>query len=549
MVVMGAAGSADLEFPMSSPLDPLPSRKSLILASALVATLVSTSSAALLDGVIPGPLDRVPVPRPANLAEFVKDEQAATLLGKALFWDQQVGSDGRQACASCHHAAGADPRFVNQMNPGPDGVLQNVRAGGRLRPTNFPILTDDVVGSGGVVDKAFVGLSSGRVDRGIQTPNPVFGTHQQVTGRNTPSAINAIFNATSFWDGRASNTFNGKNPSGAASTMLQVQADGSVVLVPVALQNSSAASQADGPPNSDVEMAWAGRTFSDLGKKMLHLRPLGTQAVHPDDSLLGSVRNPAGNGLDVTYAQLISDAFLNSWWDSDVIIDRSGAVIGRGTPNGLDQFSLMEANFSLFWGLAIQLYEATLVSSDSPFDRFARGDLSAMTANQRVGLDLFLQMDCDECHGGSEFTNASVNATDDGAFNFIGVDPLSEDPGNANGEFKTPTLRNVELTGPYFHNGKYLTLREVIDFYNRGGDVRNNKIAPMGLTPAQRDSIVEFLLALTDDRVRFERAPFDHPSLNPANRPALPAVGALGSPAPLRTFLGVSPFNPGPQPR
>src|SRR6202000_3429289 len=58
------------------------------------------------------------VPLPPNLADFVKDKQTAIRLGKALFWDMQVGSDGVQACASCHFRAGADPRSKNQLSPG-----------------------------------------------------------------------------------------------------------------------------------------------------------------------------------------------------------------------------------------------------------------------------------------------------------------------------------------------------------------------------------------------------------------------------------------------
>ena len=67
---------------------------------------------------LPGDLRAVSVPGPSNLADFVKDEAMARALGKALFWDMQVGSDGVQACASCHFRAGADPRSKNQVIPG-----------------------------------------------------------------------------------------------------------------------------------------------------------------------------------------------------------------------------------------------------------------------------------------------------------------------------------------------------------------------------------------------------------------------------------------------
>lgn len=520
----------------------------LLTAPAVAQGALGNPSGGVQRASIPPSLDQVPVPRPSNLSQFVKNEDAAVLLGKVLFWDQQVGGDGRTACATCHHAAGVDSRVVNTMNPGPNGVLENVPAGGRVRGASFPILTDDVVGSQGVADRDFLAIVHGsRVDSGSPTPNAVFGTLPQVTGRQAPSSINAIFNEISFWDGRAANTFDGRSVGNAGLAVLQAVGSG-VAAVQIQLLDSSAASQSVGPPNSDVEMAWAGRTFPDIAKKLLSLRPLGSQLVHPQDSVLGARRHPSGRGITGTYAQLVRDAFQDAWWNSSVVLDRNGQVIGSGAPVGLDQFSLLEANFSLFWGLAIQLYEATLISDNAPYDRFARGDASALSARQQQGMELFFgAADCDSCHGGAEFTNASVNVGGNGrAFAFIGVDPLSEDPGNAEGEFKTAQLRNVELTGPYFHNGKYPTLRSVVDFYNRGGDVPNDGIKPLGLSAAERDALVDFLLALTDDDVRFERAPFDHPSLNPVNRTALPAVGAGGASVPLRPFLGLSPFNAGP---
>ena len=88
------------------------------------------------------------------------------------------------------------------------------------------------------------------------------------------------------------------------------------------------------------------------------------------------------------------------------------------------------------------------------------------------------------------------------------------------GAFKTPILRNVTLTAPYFHNGGQLTLQQVMEFYNRGGDFAIDNLGPLSpnihplkLDQDQIDDLVAFLEALTDERVRCERAPFDHPEV------------------------------------
>src|SRR5437763_6139322 len=72
---------------------------------------------------VPAPLSTIPVPLPSNLGAYVVNRTAAIQLGKALFWDQQTGSSGTQACATCHFHAGADSRTQNQINPGPSGAF------------------------------------------------------------------------------------------------------------------------------------------------------------------------------------------------------------------------------------------------------------------------------------------------------------------------------------------------------------------------------------------------------------------------------------------
>src|SRR3954469_12498127 len=106
-----------------------------------------------------------------------------------------------------------------------------------------------------------------------------------------------------------------------------------------------------GPPGNDVEMSTAGRSLSDIGKKLLSVRPLASQEVSKSDSLLGNAADSSGRGLDKSYEDMIKDAFGSDWWDSNKTVQGPG---GR-------TYSLMQYNFALFWGLAIQEYESSLV--------------------------------------------------------------------------------------------------------------------------------------------------------------------------------------------
>ena len=99
--------------------------------------------------------------------------------------------------------------------------------------------------------------------------------------------------------------------------------------------------------------------------------------------------------------------------------------------------------------------------------------------------------------------------------------------------FKTPTLRNIGLTAPYFHTGAKPTLEDVVDFYDRGGDFPNIEksadIRPLHLSTIEKAALVDFMAnALTDCRVAKQRAPFDHPELPVPNGTNLSAVGAEG---------------------
>lgn len=151
-------------------------------------------------------------------------------------------------------------------------------------------------------------------------------------------------------------------------------------------------------------------------------------------------------------------------------------------------------------GRAIAAYERTLNSIDSPFDRYIAGDKNAMSPAAIRGLALFEgKGNCTDCHDGPNFTdnsfhNIGVNTKD------LGRGAVIQDP-TLNKAFKTPGLRNVTLTAPYMHNGSEATLMDVIEFYNRGGDIKegiSNLIVPLNLTEQEKADLLAFLGALTD---------------------------------------------------
>jgi cytochrome c peroxidase len=727
-------------------------RHSPIALLLLGAALYTASAHASGDGPMPISLKYLSVPEVPGLLNgpdpIVVNKSAAIALGKALFWDTNVGSDG-MACGSCHFHAGADRRVKNQVSPGGQSSSANTQqfsfsaVNALLGPNHtlsladFPLHqrqdplqefspiiydSDNVVGSSGTFAGEFktvrpVGSS---VDTCNRSPDNLFhiggiGT-RRVTPRNAPSVINAVFNHRSFWDGRANNVFNGSSPWGDrdanAGVWVKVNAR-TVNKLRLQLQNSSLASLAMGPPLNTTEMGCKNRTLKDLGRKLLLRRPLENQKVHSNDSVLGPLSLSSAGilkpGLNTTYANLIRQAFNNKYW--------SYSPKGEfGSPVGGSPYQQIEANFGMFFGLAIQLYESTLISDESPFDKSARDltnqpiDLSAAELN---GLDQFRVNSCNLCHIGPNFSSASVNANAaiaqthpeafssqsfkistttnvvgrtllfprntavtgfvDIGFASIGVaresadiglggvddfgNPLSfskqylqflagktggvvdsdvakvracdfqeeftvnfaatylaysmfapadgimpqpqatdncylpaatdafvptpaaalaelDKPNSAkmdaevNASFKIPTLRNIELTGPFMHNGSIATLEQVVEFYTRGGNFTNDakqitrvfQLGELQFSAQNRADLVAFLKTLTDDRVRYEKAPFDHPEIlipnghvgdqavvNPSPNSQftnlakdefllIPAVGATGSATPLLPF-------------
>jgi len=191
-------------------------------------------------------------------------------------------------------------------------------------------------------------------------------------------------------------------------------------LHPVRITLASAASQAVGPPTSDLEMSFGGRRGADLGRKMLstNLKPLALQVVSTTDGVLGSLslqaKKKAAPGISTTYLALVQAAFLPQWWDGgkwNVDLSTGSPVLRSSGTTGPNVFTVAEYNFSLFFGLAIREYEATLVADQTPFDRFMEGDNAALSPAAVRGLQTFLgKASCVRCHGGPELSNAGVTS-------------------------------------------------------------------------------------------------------------------------------------------
>jgi cytochrome c peroxidase len=164
--------------------------------------------------------------------------------------------------------------------------------------------------------------------------------------------------------------------------------------------------------------------------------------------------------------------------------------------------------------LALAEYEASaFVPGDAPIDHFAKGEAGALSADARAGLDVFAGKGrCARCHIPPVFGGTRPPDFTAAVFAVLGVPSAPEartvdaDRGR-NGAFKVPTLRDVARTAPYFHHGRYATLEQVVDFYDRGGgtglglDVptQDPEVRPLHLSPEERRVLLVFMREALSD--------------------------------------------------
>ena len=308
-----------------------------------------------------------------------------------------------------------------------------------------------------------------------------FGIRQQVTRRKSQPAFEAAYPELLFWDGRAEES-------------LVDPLSGDVVMSSgAALEN-----QALHPLEDPTEMSAVGRTWPSIFARIAAAKPLGLAPAVPA-ALAAWIGDRA-------YPELFAEAF--------------------GTPE------ITAPRIAM----AIAAYERTLYSDRTPFHQ-AIAKIREMGPAETRGQKEFADGNCRLCHQGGltsdhRFRNVALRPQggDEGRFEITG------DPADLTA-FKTPTLLNVAFRGPFMHNGQFVTLEEVVEFYNRGGDFLAGNvdvlIQPLGMSAGNKADLVAFMTnELTDPRVPAEAGPlFDRPMLytESARMPALTGTATAGA--------------------
>jgi len=221
-----------------------------------------------------------------------------------------------------------------------------------------------------------------------------------------------------------------------------------------------------------ANLAWRDRFMRDGGVPSLELQ------------VMAPIHDPAEFDFDIVEAteELARDQDLNVL---------SSKAYGRD----LDAYVLIRALAS---------FERTLVSANSPYDRYKNGDLSAISESAVRGMKLFFgsKTNCSSCHNGfnlqkDEYTNVGMYTN----YEDSGRERITLNPEDA-GKFHIPSLRNVALTGPYMHDGSIDDLESVIRFFASGGfqhPNKDNRMRPLELSEQDISDLVIFLTTLSDE--------------------------------------------------
>ncbi len=270
--------------------------------------------------------------------------------------------------------------------------------------------------------------------------------------------------------------------------------------LPVAVGIDGRRGERNAPPI--INLAWAGALFRDGSAASLE-----EQALHP-------IHSPAEMDLslreleerlsaDPSYRRVFESAFghepAGEAAGAEQRPDEGSTTPSRNLSGGAGDVDGVVSARNV--ARAIASYVRTILAGDAPFDRYLAGDREALTEEELRGFRLFTgKANCSLCHLGPTFS--------DDAFHNTGVAARSGDPGRygvtgreeERGRFRTPTLREIEHTAPYMHDGSLASLEEVVEFYDAGGSLHPNlspKIRPLRLSEHEKAALVGYLRTLS----------------------------------------------------
>ena len=394
---------------------------------------------------------------------------AKVILGKILFWDEQLSSDDSIACGTCHvpEVGGGDPRWSLGPHPGPDGVVGTA---------------DDRFGSPGVTRQT---------SAGDFTADAVFGVRRQVTARVANTNHGAAFHNELFWDGRASTTF--------------VDPQTSQVLIPF---NGALESQALGPILSPVEMGHEGRTWPDVVQKLAARRPLALAlSLTPD---VQAVLQPTTD-YPALFTAAFGDPTISAARIAFALASYQRTLIPDDTP--WDRFiggqtSALTSQQQQGWNLFVGLGRCVACHVPPLFMDDQFHNLGLRWASEDRGLG-----------------NVTQIPFDDGLFKTPSLRNAGLRPRLFHNGQSVALLDPAQATDPRSTFNIYLT--------GGGVDRSNLDpfllpLGQLGVTNQQMLTIQHFVAtALTDPRAALGLPPFDHPHLRSLDLP-LPRVFGQG---------------------
>ncbi len=260
----------------------------------------------------------------------------------------------------------------------------------------------------------------------------------------------------------------------------------------------------NGRPSAKGLQFWDGRAE---GLEAQASKPITSRVEMRGDAYPGSDEHAAAAALDSVLARLQAIPDYETLFRAAFPKEAQEIASGNRT-TAID---------SSTYARSIAAYERELVTRNSAYDRFVGGDGNALTAQQKWGLELFFtKAKCGDCHNGPMFSDyqyvvQAVPQEGPGKDTIPGDDLGREEHTGLSRDryaFRTPTLRNVELTAPYMHDGVFYTLEEVVDFYNEGASPRHPEVPvntlhpslrePLDLSDEEAAAVVAFMRALTD---------------------------------------------------